>query len=560
MSDFFNSIPVKAPKSTAFDLSHEVKLSCDFGQVVPFFMQEIISGDVFKVNVETLVRFAPLIAPIMHRVNVKIEFFYVPTRIIWDDFEDFIGGGEDGTANPPFPTLHITGAVKAGSLLDYMGIPVTTEQNFHPTSTPGNEILPLLDINALPFRAYWMIWNEYYRDQNLTDEVRFSTSSGTSSISANAGFFIVGKRAWEKDYFTSALPFPQRLPNPVSVPIVGEASVSFVPTADQQSFAYGVGSTTAGNPISYGDLAVGPFNKAGSFVRASIGTNSNSDTAANGSLRGKVAIDNSASLRVNLQDAASVNINELRKAFSLQRWLENSARSGARLKEILLSHFGVLVPDGRLQRPEFLGALKTPVVISEVMQTSATDQASTPQGTYAGTGTSYGRGFIFKKRFLEPGYVIGVMSVMPRSAYQQGIPKIFKKFDRFDYYWPEFAHLGEQEIKNYELFYDYGSSNEDFLANDETFGYTPRYAEYRFINSSVHGDFATNLNFWHMSRIFDSRPALNTEFVTVRAGRGSDSLNRIFAVEETNVNHLWCQLYVNCRALRPLPKYGKPGL
>jgi len=318
-------------------------------------------------------------------------------------------------------------------------------------------------------------------------------------------------------------------------------------------FLISAGVCTAGNvffkPGNQGlDDASDSFLYADSFNSGNDGLTGTSRTYFNPN----------GSLKADLSQATGISINELRRGFSLQRWLENNARGGARYIEQILSHFGVRSSDARLQRPEYLGGTKTPVVISEVMQTS--ESQTTPQGNYAGTGTSFGVGRAFKRFFEEHGYIIGIISIMPRSAYQQGVPRHFKKFDKFDFYWPEFAHLGEQEIKNSEIYYDYDSSVLAQKENDKLFGYSPRYAEYRFINSSVHGDMATTLNFWHLGRIFDSRPGLNGDFVTCKSDTQDTGLNRVFAVTDTNSHHLWVQMYVNCKALRPLPKYGTPGL
>ena len=522
----------------------------DFGMLVPFFCQEVLPGDTFKVSTEALVRFAPLIAPIMHRVNVYTHFFFVPNRLVWDDWKEFITGGDDGTSAPVFPTHTFVGNMKPGSLGDYLGLPVTRD-----TGNQGNR---KITVSALPFRAYHLIWNEYYRDQNLQKEFLFSTASGASGDDASGRFNQVHYRAWEKDYFTSALPFPQRLPNPVTLPIGDTAEIfyDFSGTSDGTGGQFVVNKPYQdGKPDDnsvYFNQGYGDFN-----YRAEMGFTTNTPQGPQ-SRNVPLSYDPKGTLKADLSQATGVSINELRRGFSLQRWLENNARGGARYIEQILSHFGVRSSDARLQRPEYLGGTKTPVVISEVMQTS--ESQTTPQGNYAGTGTSFGVGRAFKRFFEEHGYIIGIISIMPRSAYQQGVPRHFKKFDKFDFYWPEFAHLGEQEIKNSELYYDYDSSEEAQKENDKLFGYSPRYAEYRFINSSVHGDMATTLNFWHLGRIFDSRPGLNGDFVTCKSDTQDTGLNRVFAVTDTNSHHLWVQMYVNCKALRPLPKYGTPGL
>lgn len=542
----FSSIRVRKPKRTAFDLSHEVKLTCDFGELVPFFCQDVIPGDTFKVSVETFVRFAPLIAPVMHRVNVFTHFFFVPYRLVWDEWREFITGGEDGSAAPVFPRVSMSGVhgpsndLGIGSLADYLGVPVGNGT----ASTSSN-----LKINLLPFRAYQLIWNEYYRDQNLQDEIDFSLASGVfdgsgyNGASSNPNIhgcrecLELRNRCWEKDYFTSALPFPQRFPSPVTVPVNGSVDIVAGKTAANKS---GIFVNNDGTVASTGNIE----NVSGYGMRVD----------------GKPGFyDPRGTIHGEFNDSSNITINELRRAFSLQRWLENNARAGSRYIEQILSHFGVRSSDARLQRPEYLGGGKTPVVISEVLQTSET--ANSPQGNMAGNATSYGVSHSFKRFFEEHGIVLGILSILPRSNYQDGLPKLFGKFDKFDYYFPEFAHLGEQEIKHYEAYCDLSKSLED-SANSKLFGYTPRYAEYRFVNSSVHGFFRTDLNFWHLGRVFSktNQPALNGSFVEVRAGNSSTGLNRIFAVEDTSYDRLWIQMYVKFLALRPLPKYGTPGL
>lgn len=537
----FDTIRTKKPKRTAFDLSHEVKLSMDFGQLIPFFCQEVLPGDTFKISTEVLVRFAPLIAPIMHRVNVYTHFFFIPYRLIWDDWKDFITGGEDGTATPVFPRYRIRGKILPSSLHDYLGLPIT------PESITNSEIT----VSQLPYRAYTLLWNEYYRDQNLQDEKPIRKSSGSRDVVPTENEFRILYRCWEKDYFTSALPYPQRLPNPVTLPIGDTAPVIY----DGDVPASGGGRFRVNSQYTHAELN-GHFNwqKQGADEARLVGNGTSDITTGEQNL--PMSYDPNGSLKTDLSQATGISINELRRGFSLQRWLENNARGGARYIEQILSHFGVRSSDSRLQRPEYLGGNKTPVVVSEVMQTSESN--STPQGNYAGTGTSYGVGKSFKRFFEEHGLIMGIISVLPRTAYQNGLPRMFTKFDKFDYYWPEFAHLGEQEIKNSEIFYQYDASKK--ADNDKLFGYTPRYAEYRFINSTVHGDMAKTLNFWHLGRIFGSQPGLNGDFVTCMADSTDNGLNRIFAVTDTKVNHLWVQMFVNCKALRPLPKYGTPGL
>lgn len=546
----FSSIRVRKPKRTAFDLSHEVKLTCDFGELVPFFCQDVIPGDTFKVSVETFVRFAPLIAPVMHRVNVFTHFFFVPYRLVWDEWREFITGGEDGSAAPVFPRVSMSGVhgpsndLGIGSLADYLGVPVGNGT----ASSSSN-----LKINLLPFRAYQLIWNEYYRDQNLQDEIDFSLASGIFVGSAYNGdssnpnihgcreCLQLRNRCWEKDYFTSALPFPQRFPSPVTVPVNGTVDILMKNTGRP-----GVFQSLDGTELVQGS-SVSVKNSNGNGQSQIFAGEKQVQYNPNNTLFGQ------------FNDSSNITINELRRAFSLQRWLENNARAGSRYIEQILSHFGVRSSDARLQRPEYLGGGKSPVVISEVLQTSET--ANSPQGNMAGNATSYGVSHSFKRFFEEHGIVLGILSILPRSNYQDGLPKLFGKFDKFDYYFPEFAHLGEQEIKHYEAYCDLSKSLED-SANSKLFGYTPRYAEYRFVNSSVHGFFRTDLNFWHLGRVFSktNQPALNGSFVEVRAGNSSTGLNRIFAVEDTSYDRLWIQMYVKFLALRPLPKYGTPGL
>ena len=504
-NQLFNVIQIKKPRTNVFDLSHEKKLSFNMGELVPIFMEDVVPGDKFRVNTEMLIRMAPMIAPVMHRVNVYTHFFFVPYRLLWSNWEKFITGGETGNETPTFPTVLINNDVatsfNAGRLADYLGIP----------ATDGKTISNSLQISALPFRAYQLIYNEYYRDQNLQTAIAI-TKNDTVGTPELAVLLTLRNRAWEKDYFTSALPWTQR---------GGEVTLPNAPDYKDTSDIYRSNGT---------DPASGNLQTSGSYPHKMVDSSG------------------SATLRVENLDGIEISINDLRSATRLQRWLEKNARGGSRYVEQILSHFGVKSSDARLQRPEYLGGGKSPIVISEVLNTSAT--ATEPQGNMAGHGIGVGNTNSFQKYFEEHGLILGIMSVLPRTAYQQGIEKLWTKFDKFDYYFPEFANLGEQEVKVKELYTCYDGTN----YNETTFGYQPRYSEYKFKNSSYHGDFRNTLAYWHLARIFASKPSLNSSFVT------SDPSHRIFAVTDPTKDKLYCQLYNNVRAIRPMPVFGTPTL
>lgn len=522
----FSRIPLRRPKRNIFDLSHDVKLSLDMGQLVPIYVEDIVPGDTFKVRTEIMLRFAPMLAPIMHRVNVYTHFFFVPYRLLWKDWEDFITGGRTGTASPVFPysVLSDSGVIKQGTLFDYLGL-------------PSGQSLPIgYSFSTLPFYAYQLIYDQYYRDQNLEkpfveDSLPISSGSKTRTIgqlNSSSGIFSVRYRAWEKDYFTSALPWAQR-GGEVNLPLAGNAPIDVLYAASGQPIGHLGGVTGTGGSANLSNVTI---------------------TGATTSIPSSTHVK----MQANLNEASTVTINDLRRSIKLQEWLEKNARGGARYIEQIFSHFGVKSSDARLQRVEFLGGGKTPVVISEVLQTSGTPSANsssaeTPLGTMGGHGVSVGSTHEFTKFFEEHGIVMGILSVVPKTAYQQGTPRMFTKYDKFDYYFPEFAHLGEQEIKNQELY-----TTNDAAYNAGTFGYTPRYAEYKYRESRVCGDFRSTLNFWHLGRIFSSAPNLNSAFVHVHPS----SLNRIFAVTDDNTQHLWCQVYHDIKAVRPMPKFGTP--
>lgn len=500
----FNTIQLADTNTNTFDLSHDVKMSCQMGKLFPIMVMECVPGDRVKIGCESLIRFAPLVSPVMHRMDVTMHYFFVPTRLVWPGWEEFILPGN--SLPPAFPFLNIDDVSDGtSSLANYLGCPLHTAPGAYPVS-------------AIPFAAYQMIYNEYYRDQNLSAEVPFALINGDNT--GNLALKILRTRAWEHDYFTSALPFAQA-GQPVSLPL---GNVELV----QNWFTSGAGTPTFVNET-------GSYSNGNVSVDASQGNQielSSTPSEAN-------AYDPSGTLVV-----GATTINDLRQAFRLQEFLERSARSGRRYIETILGHFGVRSSDARLQRPEYITGIKSPVVISEVLNTAG-ETGGLPQGNQAGHAVSVTTGEYGSHYCEEHGYIIGVMSVLPKTAYQQGLPRHFSKFDPLDYYWPSFAHLGEQAILNKEIYVMHSNPN-------GTFGYIPRYAEYKFIPNRVAGQFQTTLDFWHMGRIFATEPNLNEAFVQ------SDPTKRIFAVTSPTDDELYCHVFNKVSAQRKMPIYGTP--
>lgn len=514
----FEFIKVQKPKKSVFDLSNEVKLTFNMGTLVPVQVIEVLPGDHIHFSQETLMRTMPMLAPIMHRVNVYTHSFFVPNRIIWDDWEKFLTGGVNGTDVVNHPKIldnmdTLSGTMGLGSLADYLGVPVTQFNDAY--STP-------IELSQLPFRAYQKIYNEYYRDQTLQSEIPIPTDSVNMSASSSGYGSLVNlrRRCWEKDYFTSALPFTQR-GNPVTLPLAGQAPVSGRPI---------IGHYPSGNlPTERFTLIA--EDGTGNFIG-----DSPTPTTAELQIIGGLEAD--------LSQTTATSVNDLRRAYALSRWLEKNARAGVRYIEHILMHFGVKSSDSRLQRPEYLGGGKFPIQISEVLQTVKWDPE--PLGQMGGHGITSGQTSGFSKFFEEHGLVLTIMSVIPRTGYSQGIPRIFTKFDKLQYYYPDFAHIGEQEVLNNELFVD-----TDDTYNKQTFGYQPRYSEYRTIPDTIKGDMRQSLDFWHLGRYFDTPPALNASFVQCVPD------NRIFPVL-TDDDKLIAQLYFSIRAIRPVSKFGDP--
>lgn len=525
-NDIFTKVQVQNVKSNVFDLSHDVKLSLNMGELIPINVMECIPGDKFNISTESLLRFAPLVAPVMHKINVFTHYFFVPNRLLWPNWEKFITGNNGLESAPPSPPTLTNLQISPGDLADYMGLPVTEDASG--TIIEGG----ITDrVSALPFAAYQKIYDDYYRDQNLEASTWNPLLDGDNPNQAQ--WINKRKRAWEHDYFTSSLPFAQK-GEAVTIPLIGEAPVEFSHNPDNTGGLWRNADPTGSAPITAGTMG------------ANVGVGNTATARFTASPSPNAAYDPNGTLSADLSQASSATINDLRRAFRLQEWLEKMARGGSRYIEQIAMHFGVKSSDARLQRPQFLGGHKQPVIISEVLQTSESGESS-PQGTMAGHALSASSGKGISYSCEEHGYIIGIMSIMPKTAYQQGIPKHFSRRSYLDYAWPTFAHIGEQEVLNKEIYY----AND--TKNDETFGYIPRYSEYRYLDSRVAGEFRTSLAFWHLGRIFNNRPNLNAEFIKC------DPDTRIFAVETEGYDqHIWAHVYNKVRAVRKLPKYGTP--
>lgn len=519
----FQSVGGFKPRLTKWNLSHTKKFTTDMGLLVPIMCDECVPGDIWKIGNQCVIRFQPLLAPVLHEVSVYTHYFFVPYRLLWEDWEAFITGGDDGSFSGTLPSLKDIQTSSGISAADYYGLGSLADYlyNIVPPYTvsgwtsEGTKNFGDDSVCAFPIQAYNLIWNEYYRDENVDTEVSLDNP-------------YTLRRRWKKDYFTSALPWRQRGIAP-ALPI----STTIQNIWTNQTWANG---DEHGDMLNYATSSGNPFGVYPAVYTSTFDGNMNAKMAA-----GLSGITGTST---------SFDVNDLRLAFQLQKWLERSARAGARYTEALRAHFGVSPSDDRLQRPEYIGGTKQGVVFSEVLQTSATGQtgAETPQGNLAGHGLVADSGFAGKYRVKEYGLIMGIMSVVPKSTYSYGINRQWLRETRYDYYWPEFAHLGEQAIQFREIWENFSSVSD----SKDIFGYQGRYDEMRYKPSTVHSGMRKIFDYWHLSREFSSCPHLNSDFLECSPSK------RIFAVQDEDT------LIVNfanvLTALRPIPYIAEPGL
>lgn len=539
--DTGNKILVERPQPhvvrNTFNLSHDHKFSCNIGELIPAYVMECLPNDTKRIKAEALTRLQPMISPVMHRINQRIEFFFVASRILKTEWESFISPPKEGST-PPSWSFFQDVTISVHDLGDYLGLPLGeyTDQQF----------------DALPFAAYKKVWSDWYRDEDINESDEFvMLDSGDVSTRFN-DLNTVMHRNYDRDYFTSVKPWAQKGPV-VIVPSNGGVPLPDVLVQTNTAFPSMALVSTAPIPInSDGKANISSDWSSGTHITGEMQAgdggdaflhNVNIDAGSSGLYAQTSSIDISA---------LGILVSDLRQQAALQRFLEADARGGTRYVEMNFQHFGARSSDSRMQRAEYLGSNTQPITISEVLNTTGTDTA--PQGTMAGHGIAVQKhydGICYTAE--EHGYIIGVCSVLPVTGYYQGIPRMFQRSERLDYLFPEFAAIGEQPLLGKELYY----TPTDNVANESVFGYNPRYAEYRIQGNRVSGDFRTSLDFWHLARKFASLPALNQTFLQCVP---DETVDRIFAVIETDVDHLLIHYFFEDYTERVLPRLALPSL
>lgn len=552
-SNVFNRVGKLRPRRSKFDLSYRNNFTCKMGQLIPVMCDEVIPGDFLKIGNELTIRFQPLSAPIMHEITATVHYFFVPYRLLWDKWEEFIVQGD----TPPLPLTiplanFLPNAQMKGSLWDYLGLP------FFPRGSGGANSVDATSPIIFPFLAYNKVWNEYYRDENLQEEIKDFYINDDSAVQVNDNILKIRYRNWKKDYFTSALPFRQKGQAPaLPVNVDFNNSQDWLPLVLREPIT--LGTPMYHYPVLNTDQ-VGPEPSYSPDTRLAIPVASANPIPSDAGHFGIPGNFLSSGLT-----ATTFNVSDLRLSFQIQKWLERNARAGTRYTSFLQAHFGVSPSDARLDRPEYIGGTKQPVIISEVLQTSQTTTdptAGSPLAQMGGHGLGADAQYVGSYNVQEFGVVIGLLSVMPKPSYQQGINRQWLRRVPTDFYFPEFSHLSEQAIARREIFANWTPSDGNI------FGYVGQYDEMRVKHDMVCGEMRIRrdgyntpwsendqLSYWNLTRWFRESPNLNSAFISTE---GTIPEDRVFAVGGVDT------LIVNCvnriHAVRPLPLIAEPGL
>ncbi|WNK12832.1 MAG: major capsid protein [Microvirus sp.] len=527
MSHSFSQVPKAEIPRSSFDRSGGHKTSFDSGYLIPIYWDEALPGDTHSVNMTGFARLSTPLRPFMDNVFLNSFFFFVPLRLIWSNFQKFMGEQANPNDSTDFLIPQIVSTAGTGygeqSIFDYFAIP---------TKVPG------LSHSALYLRAYNLIYNQWFRDQNLQNSVTVNLGDGPDA----ATDYTLKRRGKRHDYFTSALPWPQKgpavqIPLGTQAPVMGIGALSTTVFSNSSDLLYG---TTAG-----GDRAIGT---------PAAATSSAGGIAVVGQISAAVSNTNRPQIFADLSAATAATINQLRQAFQLQKLLERDARGGTRYTEIVRAHFNVVSPDARLQRAEYLGGGQGLVNVHQVAQTAASETGNTPQGNLAAYGTSTVTGHGFSKSFTEHGVIIGIISIRADLNYQQGLNRAWSRRTKYDYFWPALSHIGEQTVLNKEI---YAQGSVAPTVDDAVFGYQERWAEYRYKPSVITGKLRSNasqpLDTWHLAQNFTALPTLSDTFM-----QDTPPIARVVAVP-TEPQFIG-DFYFQIRSARPMPTYGVPGL